>query len=85
MSISESSESRKSQSESASKKPQSDTPRESKEPKVKRGPGRPPKTDRLVSMESVGDEDVFTNDSKTDDEKRNKTSDSDNESDGKLK
>ncbi|KAL4240920.1 heterochromatin assembly [Mactra antiquata] len=40
--------------------------------KVKRGPGRPPKTERLLSNESVGDEDVFIKDSpKQSNEKKN--------------
>ena len=39
----------------------SNIPSSPKENKVKRGPGRPPKADRLISEESVGDEDVFTN------------------------
>ena len=43
---------------------------------AKRGPGRPSKADRLTSVESVGDEDVFTNgtdDAKTDIDDDNKS------------
>ena len=43
----------------------SNIPPSPKENKGKRGPGRPPKADRLISEESVGDEDVFTNGSVT--------------------
>lgn len=39
----------------------SNIPPSPKENKIKRGPGRPPKADRLISEESMGDEDVFTN------------------------
>lgn len=58
----------------------SNIPPSPKENKIKRGPGRPPKADRLISEESIGDEDVFTNgnanDEKTesdDDTKSNKS------------
>lgn len=80
LSISESSEPRKSQSDPPQKKSQPDT---GKEPKIKRGPGRPPKTDRLISVESVGDEDVFSNEtSKTEGGKKSKqTGDQDKKSD----
>jgi len=71
LSISESNESRKSHSaDTTHKKPQVDSP---KEVKVKRGPGRPPKTDRLMSVESVGDDDVFKNESSKSDGKKSKS------------
>ncbi|XP_052818307.1 uncharacterized protein LOC128244317 isoform X2 [Mya arenaria] len=59
-SVSEGSEHRKSVSDPL-RRPQSEAGRESK---GKRGPGRPPKTDRMLSNESIGDEDVFTSDAR---------------------
>lgn len=50
-------------SESVSSEPKKSVSEQSKDNKVKRGPGRPPKTDRLLSSESTGDEDVFVNES----------------------
>lgn len=50
-------------SESTSSEPKKSTSESTKDAKVKRGPGRPPKTERLMSNESIGDEDVFVNDS----------------------
>lgn len=50
-------------SESTSSEPKKSTSESTKDAKVKRGPGRPPKTERLMSSESLGDEDVFVNDS----------------------
>lgn len=43
--------------------------------KVKRGPGRPPKAERLLSNESIGDEDVFVKETtKQDSEKKSQSS-----------
>ncbi|XP_053387028.1 uncharacterized protein LOC123561998 isoform X2 [Mercenaria mercenaria] len=60
-------------SESVSSEPKKSTSESTKESKVKRGPGRPPKAERLMSSESVGDEDVFLNDTQKDTDKKTKT------------
>lgn len=61
-------------SESTSSEPKKSSSEVNKECKGKRGPGRPPKPERLMSNESIGDEDVFLNDSqKQDNDKKKKT------------
>lgn len=61
-------------SESTSSEPKKSSSELNKDCKGKRGPGRPPKAERLMSNESIGDEDVFLNDSqKQDTDKKNKT------------
>lgn len=60
-------------SESVSTEPKKSVSEPAKDPKIKRGPGRPPKAERLMSNESIGDEDVFINDTQKDSDKKNKS------------
>ncbi|XP_060605200.1 uncharacterized protein LOC132757782 isoform X3 [Ruditapes philippinarum] len=60
-------------SESVSTEPKKSVSESSKDPKIKRGPGRPPKAERLMSNESMGDEDVFISDTQKDHDKKNKS------------
>ena len=82
VSVSETSEPRKSVSTDVIAPTQS---QQKDKEKPKRGPGRPPKVDRLMSNESVGEEDVFIEERKKSTESKvNKRDDENNDDDDNV-